>query len=86
MKLMSASVSLSSSAPGNLLPLKALCTGQRVVVVVARVAVSSDGKFVAAIAIEGQTTLRVFLCDYAMMRANSWAGWHPLNVSLTFGQ
>ena len=64
MKLMSASVSLSSSAPGNLLPLKALCTGQRVVVVVARVAVSSDGKFVAAIAIEGrQTTLGVFLCN-----------------------
>ena len=75
-KLMSASVSLSSSAPGNLLPLKALCTGQRVVVLfVAPVAVSSDGKFVAAIEIEGQTKLEVFLCDCTMMRANSWAGW-----------
>ena len=41
-KLMSASVSLSSSAPGNLLPLKALCTGHLVAVVFAA---SSDTEF-----------------------------------------
>ena len=82
-KLMLAAVSLSSSAPGNLRPLKALCTGQRVVVVVvAPVVASSDGKFVAAIAIEGQTKLRLFLCNCTMMRANSWASY----VSLICGQ